>query len=573
MRALSKLFFYFYLGYFNYRNSLIRGLSLGLCLLFVGSASSAQNILTGNYPNWTRIADALTRRVEAQGSVAYNNKLYLFCGFDTAVNASGQRYLVVNRNTESFDPATSTWSTLAPLPDPAGITHYGAALVGDKVWLVGGRLNATRAVTNKVWIYDITQNTWASGPNLPKNLASGVLLKLGRKLHFFAGGTHETNNVNKLCVMTSDYYTLNLDNVALGWQSGEFTPLPPHIQTIHASGVQLGGRFYLMGGQYGHDCNNDDPQHSNVFRFDPYLNEWEKVASLPAANSHTEGSSFAIDGKIYCVGGEDTGDYVTEYNPETNTWRVADLMKNESNSPLRLIGPGAKVIQNKLIVATGGSDMFTFRPTKKTFVKNFTRTPSNILRFLPDTVHLNVNRANPIIQKSAWLYTLNGTATYAVNLTNLPSWLSISRDAGNTVDETAAEFRLTVNATSLNAGNYTYTLPVTASGYNNTQLVIRLTVANQTPTISSASFTLAENAPVGTSLGNVVASDADANQSLTYAIIAGNTNNTFKINASTGEITLDKALNFNALASYNLTVRASDNGSPSLSASANVAIT
>lgn len=96
---------------------------------------------------------------------------------------------------------------------------------------------------------------------------------------------------------------------------------------------------------------------------------------------------------------------------------------------------------------------------------------------------------------------------------------------------------------------------------------------NNTPVIAAQSFSIAENASNGTAVGTVSASDADASQTLSYAITAGNTGSVFAINSSTGAITVAGSLDFETTTSYALTVEVTDNGLPTKNASATVTIT
>jgi len=57
---------------------------------------------------WIRKADALRRRSEVT-SVAYNNKLYCFLGFNDAD-------LNPESSCEVYDPATNKWTLLASIP-------------------------------------------------------------------------------------------------------------------------------------------------------------------------------------------------------------------------------------------------------------------------------------------------------------------------------------------------------------------------------------------------------------------------------------------------------------------------
>ena len=79
---------------------------------------------------------------------------------------------------------------------------------------------------------------------------------------------------------------------------------------------------------------------------------------------------------------------------------------------------------------------------------------------------------------------------------------------------------------------------------------------------TSYTSTLAENADGGTTaidVGTVSATDADEGHTVTYSIVAGNTGSVFAIGPSTGAITYTgSGENFEATASFTLTVRASD---------------
>ncbi len=103
---------------------------------------------------------------------------------------------------------------------------------------------------------------------------------------------------------------------------------------------------------------------------------------------------------------------------------------------------------------------------------------------------------------------------------------------------------------------------------------INLTNVNEAPVVTAATFSLAENSPNGTAVGTVSASDPDAGQTRTFSIVSGNTNGAFAINASTGAITVANvaALDFETTPVFNLTVRATDNGSPALFGQAVVTI-
>ena len=84
----------------------------------------------------------------------------------------------------------------------------------------------------------------------------------------------------------------------------------------------------------------------------------------------------------------------------------------------------------------------------------------------------------------------------------------------------------------------------------------------------------AESLSVGSMVAVPVATDRDdgVNSRIAYSITSGNEEMRFSINAQTGEISLQRSLDFETTEGYGLQVTARDGGTPSLSATANVII-
>lgn len=80
---------------------------------------------------------------------------------------------------------------------------------------------------------------------------------------------------------------------------------------------------------------------------------------------------------------------------------------------------------------------------------------------------------------------------------------------------------------------------------------------NTIPNIVNQSFSILENEPIGTLLGTVLAYDADGDL-LTFSITSGNEDELFLLNNSTGKISLNKTLNYEAINLYNLEILVAD---------------
>ena len=101
------------------------------------------------------------------------------------------------------------------------------------------------------------------------------------------------------------------------------------------------------------------------------------------------------------------------------------------------------------------------------------------------------------------------------------------------------------------------------------------TIRTSAPSVATASeFAVDENSANNTTVGTIAATDPDAGDVLSYAITGGNTGGAFSID-SNGVIKVanSSALDFESNPVFNLTVEATDNGTPALSASTIVTIT
>lgn len=84
--------------------------------------------------------------------------------------------------------------------------------------------------------------------------------------------------------------------------------------------------------------------------------------------------------------------------------------------------------------------------------------------------------------------------------------------------------------------------------------------------INVANFTVMENAASGSNVGSISATDSDAgtNGEIRFSIVGGNNYDAFKIDPISGKITVNGNIDRETMASYTLTVMASDQGKPAM---------
>ncbi|EFN77871.1 DE-cadherin [Harpegnathos saltator] len=99
---------------------------------------------------------------------------------------------------------------------------------------------------------------------------------------------------------------------------------------------------------------------------------------------------------------------------------------------------------------------------------------------------------------------------------------------------------------------------------NRAELMFRIDIADKNdnpPRFTEKVYThnaVYENANINGYVTNVQAVDPDTASLVTYSIIAGNTNGSFSIHSTTGNIYVNKTLDYEQITKYNLTVRAFD---------------
>ena len=155
---------------------------------------------TGPYPNEANVPDVhvfdtATETWSTDGVVPVSRRR----GGAAAVNFGGKIYIVGGNTNghdggavswfDQFDPATGNWVVLPDAPNARD--HMQAALVGDKLVVVGGRQSTQpNPFTNTVSatdIYDFVSGTWSSGADIPTDRAGAMTVTAGAEV-IVAGG-------------------------------------------------------------------------------------------------------------------------------------------------------------------------------------------------------------------------------------------------------------------------------------------------------------------------------------------------------------------------------------------------
>jgi N-acetylneuraminic acid mutarotase len=87
---------------------------------------------------------------------------------------------------ETYDPATGTWTRLAPMPTARN--HHGAAVLEGRIHVVAGRVGRNFEMTTHE-VYDPATGTWTTASPVPTGRSGIAVVARAGRLYIFGGET------------------------------------------------------------------------------------------------------------------------------------------------------------------------------------------------------------------------------------------------------------------------------------------------------------------------------------------------------------------------------------------------
>ena len=201
----------------------------GKVYLIGGYSTNAVNNVQEYDPatnTWAAKQTMPTTRSVISGAVV-NNKIYITCG-----------WLGAYKTLEIYDPIANTWTTGLDMPSGFLQTNGGAA-IGSDMYIMGGRSYGGGAY-NYHYKYSTTGNSWASMSALPDSLFAGCVTVLNNKIHHFGGS--DASSGNYYLTNTNSHYVYDVGNNL--WNNGINLPK----KRSGMSAVSYNNKIYLVGG-------------------------------------------------------------------------------------------------------------------------------------------------------------------------------------------------------------------------------------------------------------------------------------------------------------------------------------
>lgn len=168
-----------------------------------------------NNDQWVVGSEIPASRRRASGGVAlYNGKIYLVGGSTGGHGGSSVRYNYF----DEYDPVTDTWTTLPNAPHTRD--HVHAAVIGDKLYVAGGRNGNNGDTVKETDVYNFNTGQWStlSSPSgdLPTERAGASSVAVGHHVVVIGGESTQTlahNEVEALNTLTNTWVTMQPLNV------------------------------------------------------------------------------------------------------------------------------------------------------------------------------------------------------------------------------------------------------------------------------------------------------------------------------------------------------------------------
>lgn len=263
-------------------------------------------------------------------AAAVNNKLLFVGGSSYNKDSTG----IPIRRIDIYDINNNRWTTKDLYEYPTWRLDMGIAVVNNKVLIAGGGFWGDDLYTNRVDVYNASDNSWsAAGLSEYRSAATGV--SAGNKV-FFAGGYSFDNGSNYWSNAVDIY-----DDSTNTWTVGTLSERRGYV-----SAVAGGNKIYFAGGQ------KNDGQFLVTDRIDEYdlvTNSWststlrEPLAGLAA---------ISAGNKVFFAGGQTR-------SGESGTVEIRDVATGEFSFDCIIPRSGLTAVMkdSKIVFFTGyGAD-------------------------------------------------------------------------------------------------------------------------------------------------------------------------------------------------------------------------
>ena len=280
-------------------------------IYFLGDGISAR--YDPETDNWTAILPLPIYNSWAT-VVACQNKIYVIGGW-------------ADHPTQVYDPATDTWENKTSLPSTRGAIR--ANVVEGKIYLIAGAIPAPPQVistSSETDVYDPASDSWSTMAPIPTPVMGYASAVLDGKIYIIGGGTAASFRQNASTLVQI------FDPKTNQWTNGTSIPIGVcYAEASLTTGLLAPKRVYVVGGllNYGGPYLGTASLANQVY--DPETQTWSVAASIP--NNRWYFSLVNVDDALYAVGGTNSSVQSRNLIPEKEAIAATQVQANERYIP------------------------------------------------------------------------------------------------------------------------------------------------------------------------------------------------------------------------------------------------
>jgi N-acetylneuraminic acid mutarotase len=277
-------------------------------------------------PAWKSLAPLAAGPRQETAVVALGGRIYVLGGFD--------RQNRVVDIVEAYDPTRDRWEARKPLPMP--LHHANAAVVSNKLYVVGALTGMDFRAVGVAYEYDAKADAWTPRTAMPPGTERGAaaVMVVGSRI-YVAGGLRGAS--------VGDFSSY--DTATDRWES--LPPMPGPRD--HLVGGVVKGILFAVGGR-----GPAVGLTGRVDAFDPSAKTWSVRKAMPTARAGC--AAGVIGDRIIVAGGEGNrgrpdGVFVEveAYDASIDTWKSLPPMLTPRH------GTGGMAVGGKLYVPGGAT--------------------------------------------------------------------------------------------------------------------------------------------------------------------------------------------------------------------------
>lgn len=320
-------------------------LNVGGVQSYEGFASESNNSLGGaalfDPPagSWTSISSGAHMGALAAAAVLPDGSV-LVSGGESQVDPNDTQY--VTAATDLFDPATNSWTPVAPM-NTARNSHVATVLADGSTLVTGGLNNGSFTVFASAERYNTQANTWTPTGAMANARYQHSASLLGNGMVLVAGGS---NAVIGSCTCTTFIAAAELYNPTTNlWTS---TGSLATARYAHTATVLPNGNVLVAGGFGGtpNTLQNTGAVLASTELYSPTAGTWSPAAPMHTARSnHT--ATLLPSGLVLVAGGSSgmTATATAEvYDPVADTWTPVASLATARQSQSAVLLPTGNVL-------------------------------------------------------------------------------------------------------------------------------------------------------------------------------------------------------------------------------------